>query len=133
MIRHRGEGRSDIPVFGLLPISYKTQGDLSETAAIKIVDSDAEKPCASTGTLTAWRRGWPQEIFGERTPAEERYDKEVVRWLGKGKSIKKAIAKANQKVPSEALSVNDENSADVEAHYEYLAEHESIMRKVKRM
>jgi hypothetical protein len=43
------------------------------------------------------------EIIGERTPDEEKYDKEVIRWLRKGKPIKKAIAKANQKDPSEAL------------------------------
>ena len=74
-----------------------------------------------------------EDIIGERSPAEQKYDKEVVRWLRKGKPIKKAIAKANQKVPSEALTLTDENLTDVEAHYDYLAEHESIMQKLKRM
>lgn len=36
------------------------------------------------------------EIIGERTPDEEKYDREVIRWMRKGKSINKAIAKANE-------------------------------------
>ena len=71
-----------------------------------------------------------EEIIGERTPDEKKYDREVIRWLRRGKNIKKAIAKANQKYPKEALQVNDDNLADVEAHYEYLAEHEAIMEKL---
>ena len=71
-----------------------------------------------------------EEIVGERTPDEEKYDCDVIRWLRKGKNIHKAIAKANQKYPKEALQVNDDNLADVEAHYEYLAEHEAIMEKL---
>lgn len=71
-----------------------------------------------------------KEIVGERTPDEEKYDREVIRWLRRGKSINKAIAKANQKYPPEALQVNNDNLADVEAHYEYLAEHEAIMEKL---
>jgi len=71
-----------------------------------------------------------EEIVGERTPDEEKYDREVIRWLHRGKNINKAIAKANQKYPKEALQVNDDNLADVEAHYEYLAEHEAIMEKL---
>ena len=71
-----------------------------------------------------------KEIVGERTPDEEKYDREVIRWLRRGKSINKAIAKANQKYPNEALQVNNDNLADVEAHYEYLAEHEAIMEKL---
>jgi hypothetical protein len=43
------------------------------------------------------------EIIGERTPAEGKYDREVSRWIRRGKSIRKAIAKANEKYPTEAL------------------------------
>jgi hypothetical protein len=71
-----------------------------------------------------------EEIVGERTPDEEKYDREVIRWLRRGKDINKAVAKTNQKYPQEALQVNDDNLADVEAHYEYLAEHEVIMEKL---
>jgi hypothetical protein len=74
-----------------------------------------------------------QEIIEDRTPAEERYDREVVRWMRKGKSVSKAIAKANQKFPKEALQVNDDNLADVQSHYEYLAEHDLIIEKLRRL
>jgi hypothetical protein len=70
------------------------------------------------------------EIIGERTAEEQKYDHEVVRWVRSGKSISKAISKANQKYPTEALQVNNDNLADVQAHYEYLAEHEAIMEKL---
>ena len=70
------------------------------------------------------------EIIGDRTPDEQKYDREVIRWMRRGKSISKAIAKANEKYPAEALQVNNDNLADVQAHYEYLAEHEAIMEKL---
>jgi hypothetical protein len=74
-----------------------------------------------------------REIIGNRTPDEIEYDNEVVRWLQKGKGIRKAIAKANETFPSKALEVTEELLADVQAHYEYLAEHEEIMGKLKMM
>ena len=70
------------------------------------------------------------EIIGERTPDEQKYDREVIRWMRKGKTVAKAIAKANEKYPTEALQVDNDNSADVQAHYEYLAEHDAIMQKL---
>ena len=76
-------------------------------------------------------RSRANEIIGDRTPDEARYDREVVRWMRKGKNVGKAIAKANQKFPNEALTIDDENLADVQSHYEYLAEHELIMEKLK--
>jgi len=72
-----------------------------------------------------------REIIGDRTPEQEKYDREVIRWLAKGKPIRKSIAKANERFPSAALSVTDDTLADVQAHYDYLAEHEKIMRKLK--
>ena len=71
-----------------------------------------------------------KEIIGERTPDEEKYDREVIRWMRRGKSINKAIAKANEKYPAEALQVDNDNLADVQAHYEYLADHDAIMEKL---
>ena len=73
------------------------------------------------------------EIIGERTPEEQKYDHEVIRWMRKGKSINKAIAKANEKYPTEALQVGDDTLADVRAHYEYLAEHDAIMEKLNAL
>jgi len=53
-----------------------------------------------------------------------------LRWLRKGKKIQKAIERANKKYPKEALEVNDRTIHDVAAHYEYLLEHENIMKKM---
>ena len=72
------------------------------------------------------------EIIGDRTPDEEKYDREVLRWLEKGKAIKKAITKANEKFPAEALGIDDSLLPDLQARYEYLLEHERIMRRFKR-
>jgi len=71
-----------------------------------------------------------QEIIGDRTREEVRYDKEVLRWLRKGKKNQKAIERANKKYPKEALEVNDRTINDVAAHYEYLLEHENIVKKM---
>jgi hypothetical protein len=71
------------------------------------------------------------EIIGDRSPAEESYDREVIRWLEKGKPIKKAIAKANEKYPAEALVVEDALLPDLQSRYQYLLEHERIMRRLK--
>jgi hypothetical protein len=69
-------------------------------------------------------------IVGERTIDQKKYDAEVIRWLCKGKSIAKAIKKANEKHPLEALQITDDTLADVQAHYEYLAGHEAILEKM---
>lgn len=71
-------------------------------------------------------------IIGERTAEEERYDREVLRWLEKGKPIKKALSKANEKYPNEALRVEETELGDVQAHYEYLLNHERVLRKLNR-
>ena len=71
-----------------------------------------------------------QEIIGDRTREEMRYDKEVLRWLRKKKKIQKAIERANKKYPKEALEIDDETINDVAAHYEYLLEHENIMKRM---
>ena len=70
------------------------------------------------------------EIIGERTPEEQKYDREVIRWMRRGKGITKAIAKANEKYPTEALQIDNDNLADVHAHYEYLADHDAINEKL---
>ena len=72
------------------------------------------------------------EIIGERTPGEEKYDREVIHWLGKGEPVKQALAKANEKYPAEALVVEDALLPDLQARYQYLLEHEHILRRLKR-
>ncbi len=71
-----------------------------------------------------------QEIIGNRTRAEERYDNEVIKWLKKGVNIRRAIKKANKKYPDEALKVNKTNVDDVATHYEYLMQHLEIMQRI---
>ena len=71
-----------------------------------------------------------QEIIGDRTREEIRYDKEVLRWLRKGKKIQKAIERANKKYPKEALEVDKKTINDVAAHYDHILEHENIMKKM---
>ena len=76
------------------------------------------------------------EIIGERTPDETRFDREVIRWLAKGKPIRRAIARANEKYPSEALKIDeldDGAMTEVAAHYDYLMQHERIMRMLDGM
>ncbi len=70
------------------------------------------------------------EIIGNRSKDEERYDKEVLRWLRKGKNIRKAINKANKKYPGESLSIDESNVNEVADHYDYLLEHDNIIRKI---
>ena len=71
-----------------------------------------------------------REIIGNRTQAEIRYDNEVLRWLRRGKNIEKAINTANKKYPEEALKTDDSNIDNVAAHYDYLMQHDEIMRKL---
>jgi hypothetical protein len=47
------------------------------------------------------------DIIGEHTPEEQKYDREVIRWLRRGKSITKAIGNANEKYPTEALQIDN--------------------------
>lgn len=70
------------------------------------------------------------EIIGKRTLDEQKYDREVIRWMRRGKSINKAIAKANEKYPTESLQVDNDALADLQAHYEYLVDHDVINEKL---
>ena len=44
--------------------------------------------------------------------------------------IQKAIERANKKYPKEALEVDKKTINDIAAHYDYLLEHENIMKKM---
>jgi hypothetical protein len=74
-----------------------------------------------------------QEIIGNRTEAEERYDDEVIKWLKKSMTIRKAIDKANKRYPDEALKLDETNVEDVAAHYEYLMQHIEILQKISKI
>lgn len=70
------------------------------------------------------------EIIGERSKEEEKYDNEVVKWLKKQGKIRKALNKANQKYPEQALKYDDSNIDDLASHYEYLMQHMDIVKKL---
>ncbi len=74
-----------------------------------------------------------EEIIGDRTSAQKRYDADVVKGLRRGKSIAKAIEAANRRHPGEALALDDANMDDVAAHYDYQLQHEEIMKKLRRV
>ena len=70
------------------------------------------------------------EIIGERSPEEERFDHEVLVWLKKYGEIRKALNKANKKYPDEALMYDESNIDDIAAHYDYLLNHMEIVRRI---
>ncbi|MBN2836681.1 MAG: hypothetical protein JXR48_17125 [Candidatus Delongbacteria bacterium] len=74
-----------------------------------------------------------KEIIGDRTPEEIVFDKVVVKELKKGRSIIKALKMANKKYPDEALQWSDETIEDITLHYEYLMQHEDILKGFKRL
>ena len=69
-----------------------------------------------------------KEIIGDRSEDEIRYDNEVLKWLRKGKKVKNAILKANKKFPKEALKIDRSDIGEVAEHYNYLLEHENILK-----
>ncbi len=71
-----------------------------------------------------------QDVIGERTSHEERYDNEVIKWFKKYGKIRKAINKANKKYPNEAMKYDDSNIDDIASHYEYLMQHMEIVQKI---
>lgn len=70
------------------------------------------------------------DIIGERTPEEVAHDNEVIKQLRKGRNIKKALKMAARKYPSEALQWDEKSIGDIAVHYEYLMNHEEIMKKL---
>lgn len=71
-------------------------------------------------------------VIGKRTPGQIAYDNELVRWLKITKDFRAALAKANQRFPSEALNPKAGQWVDLEARYEYIRNHEEIVRRLRR-
>jgi len=71
------------------------------------------------------------EIIGDRTKDEELYDNEVVKCLKKYGKIRKALNQANKKYPNEALQYDDTNIADLQSRYEYMVEHDAILKRLE--
>jgi len=71
-----------------------------------------------------------REIIGDRSEAEIEYDNAVVAHLRVGKDIKRAIRAANREHRSEALQPSGEHWPDLAARYEYLLEHQAILKRL---
>ncbi|MCX6924593.1 MAG: hypothetical protein NT154_15465 [Verrucomicrobia bacterium] len=71
-----------------------------------------------------------REIIGERSQAEIGYDNAVVAHLSMGKDIKSAIRAANQEHPEEALKPDADHWPDLAARYEYIKEHNMILKRL---
>jgi hypothetical protein len=72
------------------------------------------------------------EIIGDRTSSEIAHDDVVVEALNQGHTIKEALSTAGEKHPGEAIKLDNDNIADIAAHYEYLKEHTRIMRMLQK-
>ena len=86
--------------------------------------------CAMNGTMNAYLKR-AREIVGERTPAEIEYDNTVITGLAGGADIQGAIAAANRKHSDEALNPTPNQWADLAARYDYLRQHEEILKKLE--
>jgi hypothetical protein len=71
------------------------------------------------------------QILEQKPPAERAFDAEVLRWIKRGKTTVKAIAKANEKYPDEAITLTAKMASEMERYYTYLADHEEIMQRMK--
>jgi len=71
-----------------------------------------------------------REIIGKRTREEIIYDDAVVANLSTGMDIKRSIAIANKKYPSEALKPKAEHWDDLAVRYQYLGEHKAIITRL---
>ena len=70
-----------------------------------------------------------REIVGNRTPSEIKYDNTVIAGLVSGMDIQRAIAAANRERPDEALKPKPNQWADLAVRYEYLLQHNEILKK----
>jgi hypothetical protein len=68
------------------------------------------------------------QMLQERSPGEVAFDNEVLRCLRRGLEIREALATGAAKYPDEGLQWTEETLPDITAHYEYLLNHEDIVR-----
>ena len=71
-----------------------------------------------------------REIIGDRSQAEIDYDNAVVAHLSSGMDIRSAIAAVNRKYPDEALTPGVGDWTDMEARYQFIREHKSILNRL---
>jgi hypothetical protein len=72
-----------------------------------------------------------KEIIGKRTASEIAHDNEVVDALNSGFLIEAALSLAAQHHPSEALQWDSGNINEIATYYDYLKDHENIMKKLQ--
>jgi hypothetical protein len=72
------------------------------------------------------------QVIGRRSAAQQAYDREVLRWRQITKDLRAALAKANEKYPSLAQKVSDDDLEELDARYEYIRGHEQILRHLRR-
>ena len=72
-----------------------------------------------------------KEIIGERTASEIAHDNAVVDALNSGLPIEAALSLAAKQHPNKALQWDSGNINDIAAHYDYLKQHEQIMKKLQ--
>lgn len=70
-----------------------------------------------------------REIIGAQTVAQIEYDNAVIVGLARGMDIQRAIAAANQEHPDEALNPQPNQWADLAARYDYLRQHDEILKR----
>ena len=66
----------------------------------------------------------------ERTPEEVAYDKVMLKELGRGRTIERALRIAAKKFPDEALQYTKETLGDIAAHYEYIGNRNLIKKRL---
>ena len=74
-----------------------------------------------------------EEELRQRTPEEAAYDTVILQELYNGESIETALEKAAEEYPDETLEYTDDQLEDIEAHYEFLLNHEIIKGKIARL
>lgn len=74
-----------------------------------------------------------EEELRQRTPEETAYDMVILQELYDGESIETALEVAGEVYPDEALGYTDDQLEDLEAHYEFLLNHEIIKGKIARL
>jgi hypothetical protein len=81
--------------------------------------------------MLAMYKAAAQAAIGERTSDEIAYDKAVIDGINRGLSTEDAIAHAGVMYPEEALQITDDNRADILARFDFLKEHEKLMRMLR--
>jgi hypothetical protein len=79
-----------------------------------------------------WNLDFENELKA-RTEAEIAYDNVILAELRKGSSIKNALEVAALKFPDEALQYDAASIDDIQAHYEYLLNHETLKNRMQQM